>query len=95
MSANAIREEIDGYVNNLMQLKERISAYRSLLTRDQLLQAESETTLIAIDGTLQKLNVSDDNTISLDFIVRLSDDVNNVVTTSNRLLSKLQNRGYH
>lgn len=95
MSSDTIRGEIDGYVADLTQIKERIASYRPSLTDNTLLLAESETVIIAIDGTLQKLNVPNSEAVDLDTIVQLSDAVQSVTTSSNHLLQKLQNRSYH
>ena len=95
MSTDTIRSEIDGYITELNQIKERLMSFSNSINSESLLHAESETTMIAIDSTLKQISGVDSETIQLNTITKLADDVQNVIISSNYLITKIQKANTH
>lgn len=86
---NTISAEISAYTAELQHIVHKLKNFQSILPESSMVRADADTTIIAIDGILNRLQVPDlCNNINLPELVQLTDDIKNVQISASRILSK-------
>ena len=83
-----IRQEIDEHKKNLLELRKKIVIYREQKSGDRQYTSQDGVLVVAIDGLLMTLGTTDPTKITLESIVKLDDDIQEVVRSSEVFLQR-------
>lgn len=84
----ATQDEINGYIDSLEQIKSNLNAYQSKKNRYSLNHTSQDVVLtVAVDGLLDTLKSIDYTKLTLTDIIRISENANEVISSTNRFFS--------